>query len=187
MNYGLQRVKGGGNAVRAIACLPALIGAWRHRAGGVLLSSSGQFPVNRTALQRPDLLAGRTPRTINMVTIGDDLLRPASPEFGPAIEALVVYNSNPVAVAPDSARWFRALPAKTCSPWCWSISDRHRRLRRLHPAGDYPAGTLGHPPELRPHRCAAEPPGHCPRGEAKPNTWIFRELAARMGHRRRFS
>jgi hypothetical protein len=39
-----------------------------------------------------------------MVTIGDDLLRPASPEFGPAIEALVVYNSNPVAVAPESAK-----------------------------------------------------------------------------------
>ena len=37
-----------------------------------------------------------------MVTIGDDLLRPASVAFGPAIEALIVYNSNPVAVAPDS-------------------------------------------------------------------------------------
>ena len=36
-----------------------------------------------------------------MVTIGDDLLRPASPAFGPAIEAVIVYNSNPLAVAPD--------------------------------------------------------------------------------------
>ena len=104
MNYGLQRVRGGGNAVRAIACLPALVGAWRHRAGGVLLSSSGMFPVDREALQRPDLLAGQTPRTINMSTIGDDLLRPASNAFGPAIEALIVYNSNPVAVAPESTK-----------------------------------------------------------------------------------
>ena len=56
LNYGMQRVRGGGNAVRAIACLPALTGAWRHRAGGVLLSSSGHFPVRRAALQRPDLL-----------------------------------------------------------------------------------------------------------------------------------
>ena len=104
LNYGMQRVRGGGNAVRAIACLPALTGAWRHRAGGVLLSSSGMFPVDKAALQRPDLLAGRTPRTINMSTIGDDLLRPASPQFGPKIEALVVYNSNPVAVAPESAK-----------------------------------------------------------------------------------
>ena len=104
LNYGMQRVHGGGNAARAIACLPALTGAWRHRAGGLLLSSSGMFPVDKMALQRPDLLAGRTPRTINMVTIGDDLLRPSSPAFGPRIEAIVVYNSNPLAVAPESAR-----------------------------------------------------------------------------------
>ncbi|MBP9672732.1 MAG: molybdopterin-dependent oxidoreductase, partial [Ottowia sp.] len=41
LNYGVQRCAGGGNAVRAVACLPALTGAWRQRAGGVLLSSSG--------------------------------------------------------------------------------------------------------------------------------------------------
>ena len=73
-NYGVQRVKGGGMAVRNIACLPALVGAWRHPAGGMQLSSSGSFPTNKPKLQRPDLLAGRTPRTINMSTIGDDLL-----------------------------------------------------------------------------------------------------------------
>lgn len=41
LNYGMQRARGGGNAVRAVACLPALVGAWRHRAGGLLLSASG--------------------------------------------------------------------------------------------------------------------------------------------------
>ena len=59
---------------------------------------------NDAVLQRPDLLAGRQPRTINMSTIGDDLLREASPAFGPKVEAVVVYNSNPVAVAPDSRK-----------------------------------------------------------------------------------
>ena len=89
-------------------------------AGGLLLSSSGQFPVDRAALHRPDLLAGRTPRTINMSTIGDDLLREASPTFGPKVEAVVVYNSNPVAVAPDSGKVVQGFAARTCSPWCWS-------------------------------------------------------------------
>jgi anaerobic selenocysteine-containing dehydrogenase len=103
LNYGMQRVRGGGNAVRAVACLPALIGAWRQPAGGMLLSSSGMFPVDRAALQRPDLENNAT-RTINMVTIGDDLQRPSSEVFGPKIEALIVYNSNPVAVAPDSSQ-----------------------------------------------------------------------------------
>ncbi len=104
MNYGMQRVKGGGNAVRAIACLPALTGAWRHRAGGLLLANSGNFPIQSAALQRPDLLAGRKPRTINMSTIGNALLQTASAAFGPHIQALVVYNSNPVAVAPQSGQ-----------------------------------------------------------------------------------
>ena len=104
LNYGMQRVRGGGNAVRAVACLPALTGAWRERAGGLLLSTSGMYPVDRAALQRPDLLGQRRPRTINMSTIGDDLLREAAPGFGPRVQALVVYNSNPVAVAPDSGR-----------------------------------------------------------------------------------
>jgi anaerobic selenocysteine-containing dehydrogenase len=92
LNYGMQRVRGGGNATRLIALLPCLTGAWRHRAGGLLLSSSGWFkPVrNDAALQRPDLLAGRRPRVVNMSTIGGDLLRPASPEFGARIEAVVV-------------------------------------------------------------------------------------------------
>ncbi len=56
LNYGMQRHAGGGNAVRAIACLPALIGAWRDPAGGALLSSSGTFPVDdrRARAPRPD-------------------------------------------------------------------------------------------------------------------------------------
>src|SRR6185312_13108098 len=45
VNYGMQRHAGGGNAMRAIACLPALVGAWREPAGGALLSSSGTYPV----------------------------------------------------------------------------------------------------------------------------------------------
>ena len=183
MNYGLQRVKGGGNAVRAIGCLPALIGAWRHRAGGVLLSSSSQFPVNKPALQRPDLLAGRMPRTINMVTIGDDLLRPASTDFGPAIEALVVYNSNPVAVAPESAK----LVAGFAREDLFTVVLEHFQTDTADYA-DYilPATTqlehwdvhlsYGHTDVL------LNRPAIAPVGEAKPNTQIFRELAARMGH-----
>jgi len=105
MNYGLQRVHGGGMAVRNIACLPALVGAWRHAAGGTQLSLSDAFPKNKAALERDDLFPENLPRrTINMSTIGDDLLRESSPEFGPKVEALIVYNSNPVAIAPESVK-----------------------------------------------------------------------------------
>ena len=182
MNYGLQRVRGGGNAVRAIACLPALVGAWRHRAGGVLLSSSSQFPVQRQALERPDLLAGRTPRTINMSTIGNDLLRPASAEFGPAVEAVVVYNSNPVAVAPESGKVVQGFAREDL----FAVVLEHFQTDTADYA-DYvlPATTqlehwdvhlsYGHTDAL------LNRPAIAPLGEAKPNTQIFRELASRMG------
>jgi anaerobic selenocysteine-containing dehydrogenase len=73
LNYGMQRHVGGGMAVRTVACLPALIGAWRHAAGGILLSTSGTYGINSEQLERPDLIWNK-PRTINMSAIGDALL-----------------------------------------------------------------------------------------------------------------
>jgi anaerobic selenocysteine-containing dehydrogenase len=98
LNYGMQRNAGGGDAVRAIMALPALAGHWRERSGGAVLSTSGWLP-KRAAVTRPDLLGDRAPRWINMSTIGDAL---NTDDDDGRIDALVVYNSNPVAVAPDS-------------------------------------------------------------------------------------
>jgi len=182
LNYGMQRVRGGGNAVRAIACLPALVGAWRDPAGGMLLSASGHFPVDRAALQRPDLLGTHRPRTINMITIGDDLLRESSPEFGPKIEALIVYNSNPVAVAPESGKVVQGFEREDL----FTVVLEHFQTDTADYA-DYvlPATTqlehwdihtsYGHTDVL------LNRPAIAPVGQARTNTDIFRALAARMG------
>ena len=182
LNYGMQRVRGGGNAVRAVACLPALVGAWRHRAGGLLMSASGHFPVQRAALHRPDLLGQRTPRTINMVTIGNDLLREASPEFGPRIEALIVYNSNPVAVAPESSKVVQGFARDDL----FTVVLEHFQTDTADYA-DYilPATTqlehwdihtsYGHTDVL------LNRPAIAPLGQARTNTDIFRALAKRLG------
>ena len=182
LNYGMQRVRGGGNATRAVACLPALIGAWRHRAGGVLLSSSGQFPVDKATLQRPDLRKGSLPRTLNMITIGDDLARQASSEFGPKIEALIVYNSNPVAVAPESGKVLQGFARDDL----FTVVLEHFQTDTADYA-DYilPAttqlehwdihGSYGHTDVL------LNRPAIAPLGQAKTNTQIFRELAVHMG------
>lgn len=181
MNYGLQRVHGGGMSVRNIACLPALVGAWRHAAGGVQLSSSGTFKKNLAALQRPDLLA-KQPRTINMATIGDDLLRPASPEFGPQVKAVIVYNSNPVAIAPESPK----VQAGFAREDLFTVVLEHFQTD----TADYADIVLPATTQLE-HTDAHSAYGHlymmannaaiAPLGEAKPNTEIFRLLAARMG------
>ena len=179
LNYGMQRVRGGGNAVRAIACLPALIGAWRHRAGGLLLSNSGHLQFNTSALQRPDLLGQRRPRILNMSTIGDHLSvdAPHSP-----VRAVVVYNSNPVAVAPESAKVVAGFAREDL----FTVVLEHFQTDTADYA-DYllPAttqlehwdlhGTYGHTDVL------LNRPAIAPCGQARSNTAIFRALAHRMG------
>ena len=184
LNYGMQRVRGGGNAVRLVALLPCLTGAWRHRAGGMLLSSSGWFPRARNDawLQRPDLLNGRQPRTINMSTIGDDLNREASPVFGPKIEAVVVYNSNPVAVAPHSGRVVQGFAREDL----FTVVLEHF----LTDTADHADIVLPATTQLE-HWDAHSAYGHtwamlnrpaiAPLGQAKSNAQIFRELAAKLG------
>ena len=184
LNYGMQRVRGGGNAVRLIAILPCLVGAWRNPAGGLLLSSSGWFrnAVDSAALQRPDLLRGPLPRTLNMSTIGDDLLRESSPEFGPKVEAVIVYNSNPVAVAPQSARVVQGFERDDL----FTVVLEHFMTDTADLA-DYvlPATTqlehldlhisYGHTDAL------INEPSIAPLGQSRSNTQIFRDLARHMG------
>ncbi len=177
VNYGLQRHRGGGAAVRAITCLPALVGAWRDAAGGVLLSTGDFYGMNTAALERQDLLAGRRPRTINTSSIGDALL-----EADPPIKALYVYNSNPVCVAPDSEK----VVAGFSRPDLFTVV--HDVF--FTDSADYadiflPATTqlecldihksYGHLYVL------LNQPAIAPVGEALPNTEVFRRIAKAMG------
>jgi len=177
LNYGMQRVAGGGNAVRAVACLPALIGAWRDPAGGALLSSSGTFPVNGAALERPDLIRG-TPRTVNMSALGDAL----TALDDPPVRAIFVYNSNPMAVAPESAK----VAAGFARDDLFTVVHDIFRTD----TADYADILLPATTQLE-HIDVHSSYGHLyvqatsraiePLGEALPNTEVFRRLAARMG------
>ena len=185
LSYGIQRTHGGGMAVRNVACLPALVGAWRQPAGGILLSSGDSFPKRLDRLQRPDLRATSNTdkqRLINMSTIGDDLLKPTSKEFGPAIQALIVYNSNPVAVAPESIKVARGFAREDL----FTVVLEHFQTD----TADYADILLPATTQLE-HTDIHATYGHLymmannpaiqPLGESKPNTEIFRLLAARMG------
>ena len=177
VNYGMQRARGGGGAVRAIACLPALAGHWRDAAGGLLLSSSSAFEVNDAALTRPDLLAGRAPRTINMSTIGQALAH-----SDPPIDAIVVYNSNPVAVAPQS----RSVIDGFAREDLFTVVLEHF-LTDTADYADYVLPATTQLEHLDVHRSyghlyvVANNPAIEPLGEALPNSEIFRRLASRMG------
>jgi anaerobic selenocysteine-containing dehydrogenase len=180
VNYGLQRHAGGGMAVRTIACLPAVTGHWRRAGGGVQLSTSANFEFDRRALERPDL--SPPVRTINMIRLGEALTSPDAGVGGPPVRALIVYNSNPAAVAPDRNAVLKGLARDDLftvvlehfqtdtADWADYILPATTQLEHwdLHLA-------YGH------HYVALNRPSIAPLGESKPNTEIFRQLARRMG------
>ena len=179
INYGLQRHAGGGMAVRTIACLPALTGHWRRAGGGVSLSTSGAFAMNRDVLHRPDL--GPPARTINMSLLGDALTKPDAGVGGPPVQALIVYNSNPAAVAPDRGRVTQGLAREDLftvvlehfqtdtADWADYVLPATSQLEHwdVHTAYGHFYATLNRP-------------AIAPIGSALPNTEIFRRLAATM-------
>jgi anaerobic selenocysteine-containing dehydrogenase len=107
VNYGVQRSDGGGMAMRAISMLPCITGSLKEVGGGIHLSTSGAFDLNKQALRRPDLRpAGvKAPRVVNMVELGKAL----NTLSDPPLKALFVYNSNPAAVCPNHNQVVRGL------------------------------------------------------------------------------
>ncbi|MFN8446950.1 MAG: molybdopterin oxidoreductase family protein [Caldilineaceae bacterium] len=202
INYGLQRHYGGGMAVRTISCLPALVGAWKEYGGGIQLSTSGASRfLDRTGLQRPDLLNGRMPRIINMNRLGDALSldpariaashhhpRPVDPivsseKAGPPVKALVVYNCNPAAVAPDQSAVLEGLRREDL----FTVVLEHFQTD----TADYADFVLPATTQLEHwdlHKAYGQlfislnRPAIAPIGEALPNSEIFRRLAAAMGY-----
>ena len=175
VNYGLQRHAGGGMAMRTIACLPALVGAWREPAGGVVLSTADFYGFDHQGLERPDLIRGR-PRTINQSALGDALL-----SAEPPIKAIYVYNNNPVAVCPDSNKVIAGFTRPDLFAVVHDIF--------LTDSCDYADIVLPATTQLEHfdvHKSyghlyvLANNPAIAPVGEAKPNAEVFRLLAKRM-------
>jgi anaerobic selenocysteine-containing dehydrogenase len=177
LNYGMQRHAGGGIAARTIACLPALVGAWRHAAGGVVLTTADFYRFDHAALERPDLLAGRKPRVINHVALGDALT-----SANPPVRALVVYNNNPVAVCPESDKVIAGFSREDL----FTVVIDHFQTD----TADYADFVLPATTQLE-HVDVHKSYGHlyalannaaiAPIGESLPNSEIFRRLAKLMG------
>jgi anaerobic selenocysteine-containing dehydrogenase len=181
LNYGVQRSEGGGMATRAIAMLPCIIGSLKEVGGGIHLSTSGAFDLNKDALRRPDLKPeglAHPPRVVNMVRLGEAL----NTLSGPPLKALFVYNSNPAAVCPNHNEVVRGL----ARPDLFTVV--HEQF--FTDTTDYadivlPATTFFE------HKDLQTAYGHYylqvsdqaiePLGECRPNVEVFRALAERMG------
>ncbi len=182
LNYGIQRSQNGGAAVRAVCMLPVITGSWKELGGGLQLSTSGGFGLNRGGLERADLMKksplGRTARTINMVQLG----RALTELNDPPVKAMVVWNCNPAAVCPEQNLVKRGLLRDDL------FTVVHEQF--YTDTTDYadivlPATTFFE------HKDLVLSYGHYylqvsnqaidPLGECKSNVDFFRELALRMG------
>jgi anaerobic selenocysteine-containing dehydrogenase len=182
LNYGIQRSERGAMAVRTVGLLPALTGAWTDAGGGVQLSTSHAFHFNRAGLERPDLQWAssleREARILNMSEIG----RVLTEVDNPPVKALVVYNSNPAAIAPDQNAVRHGLKRDDLFTVVLEQfqTDTADYADIVLPATTFLEHTdfylaYGHY-HLQLARPALPPPG-----EALPNTEVFRRLAVRMG------
>ena len=175
----IERHAGGGQTVRAVACLPALTGAWRHVGGGILQLPIWAFPMDWGKLLRPDLQTPGT-RVLNQWRLGPALI--GEMDLDPPIKSLFVYNSNPAVIAPEQGKLLRGLAREDL----FTIVSEHFITDTAHYADlILPATTQleqedimfswGHL-YLSFNNRAIEP-----LGEAVPNTELFRRLAATMG------
>jgi anaerobic selenocysteine-containing dehydrogenase len=177
LNYGLQRHAGGGSAVRAISILPAVTGAWDDVGGGAQLSTSGTFSALDTATLSGKHLIPPGTRTINMSRLGEALTRIDDPP----VKALVVYNSNPGAVAPDRENVLTGLKREDL----FTVVLEHFQTD----TADYADVLLPATTQLE-HEDLHKAYGHTylmfnaraiePIGECLPNSEIFRRIAAAM-------
>jgi anaerobic selenocysteine-containing dehydrogenase len=177
LNYGMQRHAGGGMAARTIACLPALTGAWRDPAGGILLTTADNYKFDHAKLERPDLMPAKQPRVINHSKLGEALTA-----ANPPVRAVIVYNNNPVAVCPDSSQVLKGFAREDlfCVVMDSFLTDTADYADIVLPATTQLEHTdihksYGHLYVL------ANNPAIAPVGESLPNVEVFRRLAARMG------
>lgn len=181
LNYGVQRSERGGRAVQAIAALPSITGAWRELGGGLQLSTTAAFELNRAALERPDLQdisLGREARLLNMSQIGKVLTETVDPP----VKAIVVYNSNPAAIAPNQRLVHDGFRREDLFTVVLDhfMTDTARFADYVLPATMFIEHddlylAYGHY-HLQLALKAAEPPAGC-----RPNAEIFRALAQRVG------
>ena len=179
LGVGAQRHLGAPTAYSTIASLPALVGAWRHRGGGCsYIPTATAAAISAGPGGRQDLRPGPV-RRINMSQLGDALTDAA---LDPPVKALVVWNSNPAQIAPDQTKVLEGLAREDLFT---VVLEQFLTDTAAHADVVLPATTQlehldvifswGH------QYVTLSRPAIAPRGEAKPNTEVFRLLAARLG------
>lgn len=179
MGVALERHYGGGQTVRAVCCLPSLIGAWREVGGGILGMTVWEHPYKFDVICRPDWIPAGT-RVVNNLQIGRVLTNETPQD--PPIKSMMCWNSNPVTQAPECDKIVAGLLREDLFLVSAEhfISDTAAYADIVLPAAmgaemEDIILSWGHNYLTYNEKCVEAP------GEALSNYEIFRRLAARMG------
>ncbi|MDQ3731333.1 MAG: molybdopterin-dependent oxidoreductase, partial [Pseudomonadota bacterium] len=175
----LERSPGGGDAVRLVTCLPAIVGAWRDVVGGAVEMPIWEFPFNFDFIQRPDWIKPGT-RVVNELDMGAALT--GEMKLDPPLKSVFIYNSNPVSQQQNANKLIEGLKREDLFTVVSElfITDTARYADIILPASlqaeQYDLQvTWGHLYVML-NQPAIEPPGEC-----VANIDMFRRLAKTMG------
>ncbi len=176
---GAEHHENGGMFFRTIACLPALIGAWKHRGGGIA-RSVGMWQdsmIDEAALTRPDLLAGRSPRTLNMSRLGEILT-----DTDPPVHAIIMWNVNPLVSVPNAELIKRGMVRDDLLT---IVHEQFMTDTAKYADSVFPATTQIESADITPSwghlYLGWNEPAIDPLGESVSNPEFFRRLSAAMG------
>ena len=102
LGEGMTRLAQGGQALRAVALLPGVTGAYGRKGGGALLLSAGSCNLNYNAVRKPSGPA--TTRTINHLRLGEDLLSLRDDRLGSLL--LLLWRPSAALGRPDPSALF---------------------------------------------------------------------------------
>lgn len=183
LGYGFSRSRNGAANMHAASCLPALTGAWRHRGGGALYSNGGLYAIDQTCIKGLDVIDTNT-RILDQSRIGDVLCgNPRDLQGGPPVTALLVQNTNPAVVAPDTRKVLEGLAREDLF-----ICVHEQFMTETAAMADivlpatmflehddfYQAGGHTHMQVTRP---LIKPYAEC-----RSNHWVLQQLAKRLGY-----
>jgi anaerobic selenocysteine-containing dehydrogenase len=173
---GMTRLARGGQALRAVALLPGVTGAYGRRGGGALLLTAASCELNYNAIRKPSGPAAT--RLVNHLRLGEALLELKDPP----IRGLFIACNNPAVTNPDAGKLRRALQRDDLftvvhDPFL-SVTARYADI--VLPATTY----LETEDFYRSYGSYYMQYGHravAPQGEARSNFEVAQALAARLG------
>ncbi len=182
VGYGFARSRNGPMQVHAVASLATVGGKWRHRGGGALWKVDGYYRVDKSLIEATDRLDPSV-RVLDMSRIGPVLTgEDAVVRTGPPVTAMLVQNTNPAAVAPDTGRVLKGLGRSDLFLAVHEqfLTETARYADVVLPATTFlehaDLYTAGGHPHLEVHDAVIDPPGEC-----RSNHRLLNDLTLKLG------